>query len=239
MRSRKNCADRYYQSAGEMRNMETSDIEIDATEVNVGDKKEIRRKILALRDDLSHDERERAKVLLTERILGHQWFYRSDILLGFASYGSEIDTGEILQEALRLGKRVYLPKIVAGAGLDGGETDNRCLEMVFLRVRSLAELQPGYRGIPEPDFQGAEGERTEVFEYQEENNDRTLMLMPGVAFDGYRNRIGYGKGFYDRFLADRPGLQNRTIAVGFLCQMSKEEIACGEHDIKPYQVLCV
>lgn len=207
--------------------------------MNTGSKKEIRRKILTLRDNLSCAERERAKVLLTERILGHQWFYRSDILLGFASYGSEIDTGEILQEALRLGKRVYLPKIVAEAAPDGGEKDNGRLKMVFLRVHSLAELKPGYRGIPEPACHEASGECTEVFEYQAENNGRTLMLMPGVAFDGYRNRIGYGKGFYDRFLADRPGLQNRTIAVGFSCQMWEKEIVCGEHDIKPYQVLCV
>ena len=72
------------------------------------DKAEIRRRVMALREALSGAERERAKILLTERILGHQWFYRSDTLLGFASYGSEIDTSEILKEALRLGKRVYL-----------------------------------------------------------------------------------------------------------------------------------
>lgn len=202
-------------------------------------KKEIRRKILALRDNLSDAERARAKVLLTERILGHQWFYRSNTLLGFASYGSEIDTSEILQEALRLGKKVYLPKIVTRTATDCEEGNNDCLEMVFLRVRSLAELQPGYRGIPEPDACGVLGEGAEMFEYQPNNNDCILMLMPGVAFDGYRNRIGYGKGFYDRFLADKPGLQNRTIAIGFSCQMTEEEIVCGEYDIKPYQVLCV
>ena len=203
------------------------------------EKKEIRRKILALRDSLSDAERARAKVLLTERILGHQWFYRSDVLLGFASYGSEIDTSEILQEALQQGKKVYLPKIVARPVIEGEGKDNSCLEMVFLRVHSLAELHPGYRGIPEPEACGALGENAETFEYQSENNDCTLMLMPGVAFDGCRNRIGYGKGFYDRFLANKPGLQNRTIAVGFSCQMVEEEIVCGEHDIKPYQVLYV
>lgn len=187
------------------------------------DKAEIRRRALALRESLSGAERERARILLTERILGHQWFYRADILLGFAGYGSEIDTAEILQEALRLGKRVYLPRVIKeGAGA----------EMIFLRIASLEELTPGYRGIPEPP------ECAEAYGYRDGEAERVLMLMPGVAFDSMRNRIGYGKGFYDRYLADKPGLRLKTIAVGFRCQLV-EEIPCGEHDIKPYQVICV
>lgn len=186
------------------------------------DKREIRRQVLALRGNLSDTERERARVLLTERILGHQWFYRSDTLLGFAGCGSEIDTEEILREALRLGKKVYLPRV----------TDEAECRMEFLRVESVEELEAGYRGIPEPDA-GAE-----AYEYLAGETDRVLMLMPGVAFDVCRNRIGYGKGFYDRYLADKPDLQLKTIAVGFRCQMI-EDIPCGEYDIKPYQVICV
>jgi len=62
------------------------------------------------------------------------------------------------------------------------------------------------------------------------------MLMPGVAFDGMRNRIGYGKGFYDRYLFDKPALQLRTIAIGFKCQ-KVEAIPANDNDIKPYQVI--
>lgn len=62
------------------------------------------------------------------------------------------------------------------------------------------------------------------------------MIMPGVAFDVRRNRIGYGKGFYDRYLADKEGLH--TIAIGFDCQMVPE-IEAGEKDIKPMQVICL
>lgn len=187
------------------------------------DKAEIRRRVMALREALSGAERERAKILLTERILGHQWFYRSDTLLGFASYGSEIDTSEILKEALRLGKRVYLPRVTE-------KPENR--EMIFLQVHSLSELQPGYRGIPEPES-GAE-----AYEYREHEAEQALMLMPGAVFDSFRNRIGYGAGFYDRYLADKPALQLRTIAVGFRCQMVGN-LPFDEHDIRPYQVICV
>lgn len=183
-------------------------------------KNEIRKQILARRGELSPEERMRGALLLTERILGHQWFYLSDYLLAYAGYGSEIGTEEILREALRKGKGVYLPK---------AEEDGR---MRFYRIQSLKDLRTGFRGIPEPS-----GE-TEEYLYSPSVAERTLMLMPGVAFDGYRNRIGYGKGFYDRYLADKAELQLRTIGVGFICQLV-EEIPGEEQDVRPYQVICV
>ena len=61
--------------------------------------------------------------------------------------------------------------------------------------------------------------------------------MPGAAFDGYRNRLGYGKGFYDIFRADKDALRRRSIAVGFKCQIV-ERIPEREGDVKPYQILC-
>ena len=66
-------------------------------------KQEIRKEILKKRAGLDEKERERAEVLVTERILGHQWFYLSDTLLCFVNYGTEISTEAIWTEALRLG----------------------------------------------------------------------------------------------------------------------------------------
>lgn len=202
--------------AGDMKEaegMKETDLELQAA------KKALRRQILQKRDALSGRERERASLLLTERILGHQWFYLSDTVLGFASYGSEIDLDEILKEALRKGKKLYLPRVE-------GE------EMNFYRVHSLTGLQKGYKGIREPFGD------TEKYVYDGGACQKLLMLMPGAAFDLYRGRVGYGKGFYDRFLADKPQLQLRSIGVGFACQMA-ERVPCGEGDIRPYQVICV
>lgn len=182
-------------------------------------KRTLRREILRLREELTEEERKRAQVLITERILGHQFYYLSDIILGFAGYGSEIDTDGILTEALRQGKKLYLPK-TEGEGL------------VFYRVYDLSELRPGYKGIREPVGD------SEYYEYDEENAGRTLMLMPGVAFDRFRNRMGYGKGFYDRYLWDKPKLQLRTIGIGFDCQLV-DKVPHDEFDISPYQVICV
>lgn len=182
-------------------------------------KKALRGQILKLRDSLSPQERERAALLLTERICGHQWFYLADTVLGFVSYGSEIDTTGILQEALAKDKRVYVPKVI-------GE------DMVFYRIKSMEELVEGYKGILEP-----KGD-TESFVYEEARAGKVLMLMPGAVFDRQRNRIGYGKGFYDRYLADKEALTLRTIAVGYQCQLI-DELPTNEWDIKPYQVICV
>lgn len=186
------------------------------------EKKELRREILKRREALSVQERERASTLLAERIIGHQWFYRAEVLLGFVNYGSEISTVEILSEALKHGKKVYVPRVE-------GE------DLIFYRIFSMEDLIPGYKGIPEPAGD------TERYQYRVKEQallEKTLLLMPGVAFDPMRNRMGYGKGFYDRFLADKEELQIYSIAVGYQCQMV-EQVPASEHDIKPYQVICV
>ncbi len=186
------------------------------------EKREIRRSILRERDSLSPEARKKGDTLLTERILGHQWFYRSEYLLCYVSYGSEISTMEILTEALKTGKKVYVPKVLK----------DKEPEMAFFRIEALENLAPGYKGISEPS---GDAQR---YSYTPDRAEQTLLLMPGVAFDSFRNRIGYGKGFYDRFLADKPQLQLRTIAVGYQCQML-EELPADHRDIRPYQVICV
>lgn len=185
-------------------------------------RQELRRTALEARECLSQEQRRKSSLLMTERILGHQFFYQSNIFLSFVSYGSEIDTHELIEEALRLKKRVYIPKVT-----DASEK----AVMKFYRLTSLSELESGFRGIPEPTGD------SEEYVYREAEAEQTFLLMPGAAFDGLRNRLGYGKGFYDNFLADKAALQLRTIAVGFQCQMV-EEIPARERDIKPCQIIC-
>lgn len=230
--------------------METGKM-LDKLDKNViPDKKAIRKAALAAREALGGEERKRGSLLLTERVLGHQWFYGSEEILCFVSYGSEIDTGEIMTEALRLGKRVYVPKVLTGEdnevlqyNMASQSYENLCYKktsyhdkttqyMDFFRIENMSQLKAGYRGILEPSGD------SERYVYTSERAGRTLMLMPGAAFDSFRNRLGYGGGFYDRYLADREALQLRTIAVGFKCQMV-EEIPAESTDIRPCQVICV
>ena len=97
------------------------------------EKREIRRSILRERDSLSPESRKKGDTLLTERILGHQWFCRSEYLLCYVSYGSEISTMEILTEALKTGKKVYVPKVLK----------DKDSEMAFFRIEALENLAPG------------------------------------------------------------------------------------------------
>ncbi len=182
-------------------------------------KKEIRKRILSDRDKLSDEERMRSQCLVAEKIMEHEWFDRAKDVLIFVSFGSEIDTWTIISGAHKLHKKVYVPKVEGDV-------------MEFYRILPDEILTEGYRGIPEPDLT----EVHEKFVYKKERADEVLMIMPGVAFDGMRNRIGYGKGFYDKYLQDKSDL--RTIAVGFAMQMVPE-IEAGERDIRPMQVICL
>ena len=182
-------------------------------------KKKLRRQVLACRAALTEPERERGKLLITERILGHQWYYLSDTILGFVSYGSEICTTEILENALQDGKRVYVPKVEGQ-------------EMRFCRIHSLSELKEGYKGIPEPE------DNTESYEYDPGEAAKCLLLMPGSAFDPLGRRMGYGGGFYDRYLADKEALRLHSIGIGFRCQQV-ETVPTEDTDLKPYQVILV
>jgi len=187
----------------------------DGTIVNPGDKVRIRKEVIKLRDALSEAERRKGSLLMTERILSHQWYYKADTLLCFSSFGSEIDTSQLIDEALRTGKSVYLPKVQDNA-------------LVFLRIHDRGELHPGYKGIMEPDS------ASDQYCYERETD--TLMVMPGAVFDERGYRMGYGGGFYDRFLADKEVLQMHTIAVGFLCQKA-EQVPADQYDIKPGQIM--
>lgn len=182
-------------------------------------KKKLRRTVLERRDAVSGEEQEAAAFRITEEILVHPWYLKAETVLGFASYGSEIGTGAILRDVLSSGKKLYLPRIMDD-------------EMIFLRVYDLDRLQAGYKGIREP---APDGER---FCYKDCMEEQILMLMPGVAFDAEKARMGYGKGFYDRFLSDKPQLMQRTIAIGHRCQLV-EKIPCEDTDIRPAKVICV
>ena len=98
--------------------------------------------------------------------------------------------------------------------------------MEFYEIQALSSLKPGYMSIPEP----AENVR---FENKSLNNG-ALMIMPGAAFDIFRNRIGYGKGFYDRYLA---GININTIAICYDCQVYTDKLPADTNDKKPMLII--
>ena len=138
------------------------------------------------------------------------WKQAKQVLL-YASYGSEVSTGLLIDAALAAGKEVFLPKVLGD-------------QMEFFRITDRAELAPGYQHILEPPGQ--------TKRFLPDASIPTLLTAPGLAFDRSGARIGYGKGFYDRYLGNIPAA-DRPYLVGlcFSCQLF--EILDGQkpHDI--------
>lgn len=181
------------------------------------DKKSIRKECLKRRDALTVTERDVAHKKLLEILKEKQVYQQSKIILLFASCRSEIDTMGILKQALSSKKQVFFPK-VAGK------------EMVFYEITDVGQLMPGFQGILEPVG--------DTLQFQTDMCKDACMIMPGVAFDKAGNRLGYGGGFYDRFLEKHPALCQRSIAIGYSCQLVNQ-IETEAFDIKPNDIVLV
>ncbi|MDX1623839.1 MAG: 5-formyltetrahydrofolate cyclo-ligase [Gemmatimonadota bacterium] len=154
-------------------------------------KAELRREVLERRRSLSPEERSRRSTAIARRLLSLSPWTEAGVVHAFVGIDGEVETLPLLREALAAGKRVVCPRVV---------WRERRLES--LEIGTLDELVESDRGLMEPDPARARRVR------EDERID--LVLVPGVAFDRAGGRIGYGAGFYDRFLetteAERVGL---------------------------------
>lgn len=140
-------------------------------------KKDIREKIKAEKKKLSREEIEDLSKSITKQFLNAGLYQKADAFLIYSSYNQEVRTQYLAKWAWQNGKAVFYPK-----------TDEK--RMHFLKTDDLSWLKPGAYGIPEPK----EGE--------EFRGGRAVMILPGLAFDKNGGRIGYGGGFYDRYLEE-------------------------------------
>lgn len=198
----------------------------ETTQIQVpGDRKRVLRKqALLLRDRLAASERERKSRQIAEQLFRHPWYQDASLLLVYASYRSEVSTEEIICHSLRNGKKVCCPVVTGKHEMTFCILDGRLAEEIL--HRGINAMKKGSLGIPEPD-----AETCAHYVYEPESS---LMLLPGCAFDDHGNRIGYGGGFYDSYLAQQP---MRTIALFFECQRCAEEIEREMHDVKPELIL--
>ena len=125
-------------------------------------------------------------------------------IYGYLPYNQEVRTVPMLERAIRDGKRVAVPKVYGD-------------EMKFIWLDDLDRVEKGYSGIPEPIDDGPVAD-----------DSNALVLMPGLAFDPVGHRIGYGGGFYDKFLAGEPG--HPTVALCYDFQVL-EHLETEEFDI--------
>lgn len=168
-------------------------------------KKDIRRRVLDARKSITDEEWEEKSHRIFEKVVTHPFFLEAETIYCYIDYQKEVGVREIIKEAWKLGKNVAVPKV---EGRD----------MKFYYIQDLSELQCGYREILEP-----------TTDRVAETEDG-LVIVPGVAFDRDRNRIGYGKGFYDGYLKQH--LQLKTIAVAFKLQIV-EAVPADADDVRP------
>ncbi|MDR2753745.1 MAG: 5-formyltetrahydrofolate cyclo-ligase [Oscillospiraceae bacterium] len=152
-------------------------------------KKELRKALLARRRAMPPEKKRAQDAALCGRIAAHPWFLQADCVQGFVPIGGEPDILPVLRLALQMGKTLGLPRCKPAESA-----------MTFYFVDSFDALRPGAHNIPEPP-------RDALLCTP---GPQTLCLVPGLAFDPTGVRLGYGKGYYDRFL---PGFPGRTMGV--------------------------
>lgn len=172
-------------------------------------KNELRKEIRALRKAHTDAEIHTMSLSVKEQVLKLSEYQKAEVLYAYMDCKHEVETRDIIRSAWAEGKRVAVPKVQGQ-------------EIQFYYITSFEDLEEGSFGIQEP----GEGEAAEA--------EDALLLMPGVAFDPERHRVGYGGGFYDRFLEKHRGLA--AVALAFEFQV-KEEVPFEEFDIRPAKVV--
>lgn len=179
-------------------------------------KKELRKEILARRNALSPEERQEKSAQIASKVIALEEFRKSNKILLYAPIRSEVETEEIYKEAQRLSKDVYYPKVLGA-------------EMEFYLDDSMTEFETGAFGIREP-----KPESTLAFIPKEE--DKIFVLFPGAVFDDEGNRIGYGGGYYDKYLQwllENVSEENICkVAVAYACQV----VEMGRIEKEPHDV---
>lgn len=175
-------------------------------------KNEIRILIKNKRNQLSNSKKSELDSKIQDRLYAFEPFKACDYLFTYVSFGSEADTLAVIDTSLRMGKRVFIPKVEG-------------TEMNFYEIRSFDGLIKSKFGILEP--MGIE----KPYLPSENQNEKKIMLLPGLAFDKTGNRIGYGAGYYDRYLGKYPQDEWLKIGLAYNFQIF-ETLPASAEDIK-------
>lgn len=157
------------------------------------DKNALRKQIREQKRAMTEEQIVSASQRLGELFFASQAYRSARTIYGYLPYNQEVRTVPMLEQAMKDGKRVAVPKVFGD-------------EMKFIYLNDFSRVAKGYAGIPEPMDDGPVAD-----------DPTALVLMPGLAFDAQGHRIGYGGGFYDKFLANEPN--HPTLALCYDFQM--------------------
>ena len=173
------------------------------------DKAALRKEIREQKRAMTPEQIVAASEELAKQFFASRLYRQAKSVYGYLPYNQEVRTIPMLEQAIRDGKRVAVPKVYDD-------------DMKFIYLDDMTQIAKGYAGIPEP-----------VADEPVACDRDALVLMPGLAFDPQGHRIGYGGGFYDRFLASEP--EHPTVALCYDFQMLPN-LETEEFDIPVDQV---
>lgn len=180
-------------------------------------KRQLRKDFIKKRDSIHPEQKRIKEAAIEKRLFSLRDFKNAGSVLLYVSFRSEVNTMNVLEDVLSLGKKLILPRV-----------DAQSKSLRLFAVKHISELSPGFMGIPEPQSKKSREVRL---------NDVDLVIIPGTGFDTSGSRIGYGGGYYDRLLSyeskqlDRVEKHIMTIALAFEDQIGAN-IPSEPHDIK-------
>lgn len=148
-------------------------------------KEKVRKEAMEARDSMDEESRQQKSHRIVEKILQLDCFRQADVVLSYHSFRSEVDVDALNRGILLQKKSLYLPK-----------TFVKEKKIRFYQITDLAKLKQGYQKIREP--MGKEPEFS--WETIQKEKKKVIMIMPGTAYDARGYRMGYGGGYYDRYL---------------------------------------
>ena len=180
-------------------------------------KQALRTQCLEARKNVSVEHRREKSKAIASHLSASQEYRDARSIMVYVSMGAEVDTRDIITQAMAEGKRVVIPYIKSA----GGELGLGAIENID------TDTVPGSLGILEP----VECKRDNFFK-----SDLQLIICPGVAFDRFGGRIGRGKSYYDRFLGELKG-RIPLFALAFDCQILDQSVPFDYHDISMDQII--
>lgn len=158
----------------------------------------LRKEKLKLRKNIENKDEKDASILNT--LINQDFYKKAQKIMTYISYNGEVDTILLIEKMLLDEKILYASRCVSKTEMDAR------------KFESISDLKTGAHGILEPMGEPAE--------------DFDLIIVPGVAFSESLHRIGYGAGYYDRFLKGK-----KAVTVGLFYEIQKCEFESRPHDL--------
>ena len=151
------------------------------------DKNELRNKFKQKRKELSDNDKSTLDNKILNKLLSEKVFFDCETVLTYISTEIEVDTIEFIKHCLEIGKKVAVPKCINGTR-----------QMDFYLINSLDDLEKATFSVLEPKANKC----SKLTDYS-----NSICIIPGLVFDLKGYRLGYGKGYYDRFLSYYDGIK--------------------------------